>query len=402
MATVTHYIRSHYNPKDRELLEVATGQVPSHPEPQHAEEPEDDPWQTEYAFGSERRLAAAPRFVTATVSYDEVNNMLGGASRPVPVASHEPPKSDVGGWYRSLTKRANAPELGTGTSQIANATLQTTHEASWRQGTGVKKHTAQQLRLGGNNWFITRALQSEPSSIPHTPPPPTLADILEREPPISKQPIQPPVFLALGPSNKGWGMLQRNGWSEGEGLGANIVRHSTRREEKQKQQLASSSKTNLSSNGVAVKMENQERPLDEDGEVTEMRAVEVVDLTLSDSEVDESEGNEDDISAVSNAQPSTSLLRDSSPHSKPLLTPIPTILKSDRLGIGLKAKREGPYRASKKRVTHNQSALATHIRATEEMRKMKALVGRGSRGFARMAKAESDQRRQLLASLNES
>ncbi|KAJ3529900.1 hypothetical protein NM688_g7787 [Phlebia brevispora] len=87
-------------------------------------------------------------------------------------------------------------------------------------------------------------------------------------------------------------------------------------------------------------------------------------------------------------------------HTTALLTPIATVLKSDRLGIGLKAKTVGPYKASKKRVTHNQAALAAHIRANEEMRRRKAITGRGTRGFARLAKAEAEQRRQLLASLN--
>jgi len=76
-------------------------------------------------------------------------------------------------------------------------------------------------------------------------------------------------------------------------------------------------------------------------------------------------------------------------------------LKSDRLGIGLKAQTVGPYKQSKKRVTHNAAALAAHVRANEEMRRVKKLVGRGSKGFARLAKAETEQRRQLLASWNQ-
>jgi hypothetical protein len=90
------------------------------------------------------------------------------------------------------------------------------------------------------------------------------------------------------------------------------------------------------------------------------------------------------------------------PHSqKSLLTPIPTILKSDRLGIGLKAKTEGPYKQSKKRVTHNQAALASHIRAAEEMRRKRAEVGRGRRGFAKVRRREEKERKQMLAYLNE-
>jgi len=80
---------------------------------------------------------------------------------------------------------------------------------------------------------------------------------------------------------------------------------------------------------------------------------------------------------------------------------LPTVLKADRLGIGLKAKTEGPYRQSKKRVTHNAAALAAHIRTAEEMRRKKAEVGRGKRGYAKMHRREEDRRKLMLAYLNE-
>jgi len=84
-----------------------------------------------------------------------------------------------------------------------------------------------------------------------------------------------------------------------------------------------------------------------------------------------------------------------------LLTPLPTVLKADRLGVGLKAKTEGPYKQSKKRVTHSAAALAAHIRSAEEMRRNKAIVGRGRRGFAKIHKKEEGRRKALLAYLNE-
>ncbi|KAI0771345.1 hypothetical protein BC629DRAFT_1291799 [Irpex lacteus] len=409
MATVTHYIRSHYDPKDREALELATGQISTtiaNPDAGETprEEAEIDPWQTEKAFGIERRLAAAPRFVPAAISYDEVNNMLGGMPRAVLQPPVEERKEDVSVWYRSLTGRSHAGsakvqagQKGEKIQQNVVASSASPSPSHTRVSVSTPSSSTTRPRPDKNSWFITRALQSE---LAPAPPPtlPTLADILAREPPVPKKPVEPPVFLALGPSNKGWGMLQQKGWSEGEGLGANVIR---RTEREQRRAAASSSQGRLEVEDVKVKMERQEVQLDSDGEISEMREVEVVDLTLSDSD-DEVVQGEDEATTehASSAPPFVS--RASSPHSKPLLTPIPTILKSDRLGIGLKAKKTGPYKASKKRVTHNQAALAAHIRANEEMRRMKALVGRGSRGFARLAKAESDQRRQLLANLNAS
>jgi len=79
---------------------------------------------------------------------------------------------------------------------------------------------------GDSDWFIARAIsQTQSTSAPLTPRPRSsssnsLADILARHPPSTNaQPFRPPVFLYLGPSNKGWwAMLQNQGWYEGEDL----------------------------------------------------------------------------------------------------------------------------------------------------------------------------------------
>jgi hypothetical protein len=127
----------------------------------------------------------------------------------------------------------------------------------------------------------------------------------------------------------------------------------------------------------------------------------IIDLTQSDSESEDGfellhQSPFIPLPSVSSAYKATD-----SHSQKSLLTPIPTILKSDRLGIGLKAKTEGPYKQSRKRVTHNQAALASHIRAAEELRRKKAEVGRGRRGFAKVRKREEKERKQMLAYLNE-
>jgi len=84
-----------------------------------------------------------------------------------------------------------------------------------------------------------------------------------------------------------------------------------------------------------------------------------------------------------------------------LLTPLPTILKSDRLGIGLKAKTEGPYRSSVKRVTHNAAALAAHLNAADDMRRTQRELGKGHRAFARAERIERERRQNLMAYLSE-
>ena len=402
MATVTHIIRSHYDPKDRAALEIATGQIPSgeHEDIEQDEADIDLAWQTESAFGAQRRIASSPKFVKAIVSYDEINNMMGMLKHFSSPPPKEESKSEVAGWYRFLTRHASPAVAGPSSSPSAprasTAPSQSTVLSTPTPTSSVEPAAlVPRIRPDKNNWFITRALRSEPTSSPSTPAP-TLADILAREPPPSAdKAVKPPVFLALGPFNKGWGMLEQQGWVEGEGLGATAPRQADLR--------GASARTVASMSGKRkgkevhrslVKQEEREVALDSDGEITMIKKVEVVDLTLSDSDEDDS--------PVYEPPPTSSIPIDSNggAHSKPLLTPIATVLKSDRLGIGLKAKKVGPYKESKKRITHNQAALARHIREAEEMRRMKTLVGRGTRGFARLAKADSEHRRQLLASLN--
>jgi hypothetical protein len=212
----------------------------------------------------------------------------------------------------------------------------------------------------------------------------------------------PPVWLALGPSNKGFTMLQRSGWNEGEGLGPRVRRRAriegdfidTKEHPEQK-------KPQSETRRIAVKND-----VEWDEGVQEIQNVDVIDLTLSDfeEEVHESSSNENTPKFCHPPNPLATSFRpaDPDPHSpKALLTPIATVLKSDRLGIGLKAKTVGPHRASQKRVTHGAAALAAHIKAAEDARKQKAAIGRGRRGYAKLAKKEQERRQKMLAYLNE-
>lgn len=205
-------------------------------------------------------------------------------------------------------------------------------------------------------------------------------------------------------------MLQKGGWSEGEGLGP----HASRRQEldlarnllEAPAEKAIKKPTLPTRRSSRIKSEEREVQWAED--IHEIRNVEVIDLTLSDSEdeapdEDGYEGGWEDVdSSLANQashHPSTQLL---STHSQTiLLTPIATVLKSDRLGIGLKAKTIGPHKASMKRVTHSAAAVAAHIKDAEALRRKKAETGRGRRGFARAAKQEQERRKSMLAYLND-
>ncbi len=274
-------------------------------------------------------------------------------------------------------------------------------------------------------------LQSESSPVPPATPS-TLADMLARHPPPlpSEKKFAPPIFLEIGPSNKGFGMLQRAGWTEGEPLGPDVVRQKHTAEQLRDGDMIPTApmdpKGKLKSRHYNVKIASHQQrvevKMENFDDVSELRSVDVIDLTLSDSASDSGDAETEGSGAstgstaiqtnrqgheaaaaleVSGGAPGGHMTPlDPSPYArKALLTPIATVLKSDRLGIGLKAKTVGPHKASQKRVTHNTAALAAHVKAAEESRKRKQVFGRGHKGFEKQRRKDEEKRKALLAEL---
>ncbi|KAI0322346.1 hypothetical protein OF83DRAFT_1093778 [Amylostereum chailletii] len=430
MATVTHYIRSDYDPEiDRQRLLRETGQPLDEPVPP---EDADLAWQTGSSFGLNRRIVLAPRFVPATLSYDEWGNVTLPANENA-TSNHAASDSDgIGGWYRSLRRAETAPSTlrPTKLSPSPRSQLSPSSPSSKPSTISARSFSASDKRHE-RDWFISRVLD-HPASLPPSPAPSSsLADILSREPPASK-PHKPPVFLHLGPSNKGWAMLQNQGWSEGEGLGGSGRRPRKRARSTPPPDDITRPDTILRADiekprtqppprapGPAPKLKLRREELVVDDDIVEVKHTPVIDLTCSDSDDDDEmvPGGDPSASRTIHAGPaSISLPASPSPSpgspldndvSEPysstqtaLLTPLPTVLKSDRLGIGLKAKTEGPYRSSVKRVTHNAASLAAHTKAAEEARRTKEVFGRGKRGFQRMEKRERQERQDLIAYMN--
>lgn len=231
-----------------------------------------------------------------------------------------------------------------------------------------------------NNWFILNALKSQQQQNLSSQPPSTLADLLERDPPRSSEAkFKPPVWLAIGPSNKGFAMLERSGWCEGEPLGPDFIRRQTSGKGKAKETECRQT--------ISVPLGN------EDDGIWQVKQVSTIDLTLSDPDSDD---ERPDSLNIINHEPD-----DDSPYArKALLTPLATVLKSDRLGIGLKAKTTGPYKESVKRVTHSAAALMAHAKASEDLKRWKKSHGRGQRGFTKQRRDEEEQRRAMIAYLN--
>ncbi|KAF9077848.1 hypothetical protein BDP27DRAFT_1311780 [Rhodocollybia butyracea] len=373
MATTSYTIYSHYDPATREQLERDTGQLPSESLEDDIDKDSELEWQTESAKAFKQRAPPPPRFVRASGSgwSSSLNSSSPGAG-----SSSSTSDSKISGWYRSIIPDTNtdpSPSPSRSTSVPQNPPAQN------------PKHQAHKPTISKNDWFIQKAL---PTPSPTRTPTPTLADLLARNPP-------PPPNTKFKPP----------GWREGEVLGADVVR---RNRTKQRKKVNGRNVSRVNTKETQEEIEIQLG--DGDGEITEIRKVDVVDLTAdSDFDLDSEAGSEaeaepddeQDSNADDIIDPRTQTSHVVTGHRTALLTPIPTVLKSDRLGIGLKAKTVGPYKASMKRVTHNAAALAAHYKRAEEARIRKGIWGKGRRGFARKDKQERERRREMLRYFNE-
>ncbi|EPQ54659.1 hypothetical protein GLOTRDRAFT_111365 [Gloeophyllum trabeum ATCC 11539] len=211
-------------------------------------------------------------------------------------------------------------------------------------------------------------------------------------------------------------MLEKGGWREGEGLGVNVRRvrrdgkEAGKEKEKQKEATVKEEELEVIDVDEVVSSEGQKEAEiidltgDADGSQTEeedgfdeftgpvgrntaLDRAEDSDATLSDSESAEEEYEQDE-----EFEPD--------PTRTTLLTPLPTVLKADKLGIGLHHRRVRRKKAKKVTHTRESEAMREHIRRGEEMRRKQKEVGRGRRGFERMRRREEDERRRLISYLN--
>ena len=482
MATVARYIRSHYDPEtEREDLLLETGQTRTSTSSGHDRGPSGgigfsfgeeggrnvddgdqeegvDPWLVELPYAP-AKFNPPLKFVKSVLSYEDVNDYIEHGYESGLLERDEEKDKDVeerkgiSSWYRNLSRTNSSTPAPTPVSEKSTVAERTA-------GTGTLDHPVSpsgatdgsvtiitqrtsnppsrpqeplqpQPRPSTNSrrrsdWFISSVLSHSPSTAsgPDSPapgprPPPTLADMLARDPPPNKlqEAYTPPTWIMLPPSNRGFQMLQKSGWSEGEPLGPYFTR---RQDIVQTEQQPVAGPSNLGKRKAAQETRTTEIEVEGYDDIVEIKKGQVIDLTVSDdgesiSSSDEEISDEDAMELDDEVPRSPNLpSENSNPAStraspprgeghggKALLTPLPTVLKSDRLGIGLKAKTVGPYKASQKRVTHNAAALAAHVQANEERKLLKQKVGRGSRGFARAEKSESEKRKSLLAYLNQ-
>lgn len=236
-----------------------------------------------------------PQFVPASSTYSELSR--NGDDND---ASNLRVAADTAQWYRSMVSQStvNHPEAK------IHPDTKTTHDSEFKQ------RQTTHVEIDKKSGFSEGAMSEAEMQTASTSSVSTLADMLARNPPPSSGRFQPPVWLAIGPSNKGYAMLEQSGWTEGEGLG----RHAYRRKIPKHGRKGSSPLTPPII--YADKQEIHEIKLEDD--ISELRMVDIVDLTLHSSD-------EEDQQDTADAPPPPPLERD--PYApKSLLVPLVSAL----------------------------------------------------------------------------
>ncbi|KAG8816499.1 hypothetical protein FRC17_000304 [Serendipita sp. 399] len=332
------------------------------------------------------------QFVPAKSGYDD----LGRPTDIVQSSGDAKVSADggIGDWYMSLQRSQPKEPLPRRVSSTKSK-----DKALPVSSEGGLKEVSEPERPMQNNWFrptSSVSLQERKQSS-------SLAEMLRREPPNPGNPLVPPVYYAIGSTNKGYEMLTKGGWEEGQPLGP---------------AAASTSTSSVQGARYSRQVEKKEKWVTLYGSMPKLlvpkadgAGVEVVDISREEEESETSSWEDDDdtpmfeqATSEGPAAPSTIEPRirsgEVSKFDKPILTPIPVALKNDRVGLGAEKR--------KRLVTHSSLAIQHHIQQgrinqnhhISEMRRMerdhlRGTYGRGKRAYARKAKEEEEKRKRL-------
>lgn len=331
-------------------------------------------WNINPSHHGPERLKHPPVFVKSQTAYDEVGrSVVDGIGVEVSLGKEED-KSDkildnggsVKDWYLSLAKKSDVQQEG---SQLSSKSAVTVTETTMEPVT-TSSHldpSAEAVRIHPSEWFIRRALLSKsqtPNSTPETSRPATPSSItsLLTMPPQA-QPNKMAPNYALGPENKGYGMLKGFGW-RGGGLG--------------KPEGWQEENEDLTKEDRKGKRRGQS---DDGIQEVDASGNAIIDLTISSSEVSSSEDEE-------------------APSGPGHTAPIPTALKLDRLGLGHRS-------ASESKITHSHKEIVqAQKRAKYGQRRIKKGEEKGEMGkkqkidWKKEDRREREERRRLMAALN--
>ncbi|KAG8808643.1 hypothetical protein FRC17_003857 [Serendipita sp. 399] len=334
------------------------------------------------------------QFVPAKSGYDDLGRPILGIDQS-PRDAKVSADGGIGDWYMSLqrSQRKEPPPRRVSGTKSKDKALPVSSEGGLKEVSGPERPIQ-------NNWFrpaSSVSLQERKQSS-------SLAEMLRREPPNPENPLVPPVYYAIGPTNKGYEMLTKGGWEEGQPLGPAAA-------------SASASASSVQGVRYSRQVEKKEKWVTLYGSMPKLlvpkvdgAGVEVVDISREEEESESSSWEDDDTpmfeQATNDGPAAPGAIEprirsgEVSKFDKPILTPIPVALKNDRVGLGAEKR--------KRLVTHSSLAIQHHIQQgrinqkhhISEMRRMerdhlRGTYDRGKRAYARKAKEEEEKRKRL-------
>lgn len=331
-------------------------------------------WNINPSHHGPERLKHPPVFVKSQTAYDELGrSVVDGIGVEVNLGKEDgkPDKmldngDSIKDWYLSLAKKSDVHQEG---SQLSSKSAVAVTKTAMKpvETSSHSNPSAEAIRIHPSEWFIRRALLSKsqtPNSTPETSRPATPSSItsLLTMPPQAQPKKMAPNY-ALGPENKGYGMLKGFGWGGG-GLG--------------KPEGWQEENTDLIKENRKGKRRGES-----DDEIQEVDASgnAIIDFTISSSEESSSEDEE-------------------APSGPGRTAPIPTALKLDRLGLGHRS-------ASESKITHSHKEIVqARKRAKYGQRRIKKGEEKGEMGkkqkidWKKKDRREREERRKLMAALN--
>lgn len=268
-------------------------------------------------------------------------------------------------WYLKLAKKSDVQQED---SQPSSKPAITVAKKNMESADAVSHSNpaAEAIRVHHSEWFIRRALLSKsqtPNSTPETSRPATPSSIPSLlTMPSQAQPKKLAPNYALGPENKGYGILKGFGWGGG-GLG---------KPEGWEEENANTPKEDRKG----------KRRAESDDEIQEVDASgnAIIDLTVTSS--GESSSEDEALSGPGRT------------------APIPTALKLDRLGLGHRS-------ASDSKITHTHKEI---VQAQKRAKYGQKRVNKGEEkggmdkkqkvDWKRKDKREREERRRLMAAMN--
>ncbi|CAG8630371.1 14246_t:CDS:2 [Acaulospora colombiana] len=156
-------------------------------------------------------------FVPAQRTYDELGRPLDNETISETNSRIPSSANSVGDWYTSLQRTHSVTPQPAPTRNKGKVGEKSRIYRGEESPKVLPSVPTTQRHPRKPDWFRS---SSSPAAI-ERPPLPSLAEMIRRDPPDPQNPLEPPVYYGIAPTNKGYEMLTKGGWVEGSSSSEN-------------------------------------------------------------------------------------------------------------------------------------------------------------------------------------